>query len=195
MHVPTWSDPTTVHIKLVPPVSSLPLSVEAQTRINLPCVLQLQSSSLRLTDAALWRLFLPLPSQIHDIDLRELFECAHLNFTVSGRSIDRYTRAQCSHASVGLTQARPNHGLLTSVTMATCQKPQNWGGSNFNCFYFIYIKVAIKNCLQTPTKLEITTQRSIDQLEINWRDLNRFAQFKGLILNLYKYTAVNLGTC
>ena len=43
---------------------------------------------------------------------REIFGCAHLNFTVSGRSkqasIDIYTRVQCSHANVGLAQARPN---------------------------------------------------------------------------------------
>ena len=47
---------------------------------------------------------------------REIFECAHLKFTVSGRykqtnqqaSIDTHTLPQCSHASVGLAQARPN---------------------------------------------------------------------------------------
>ena len=41
-----------------------------------------------------------------------IFECAHLKFTVSGQSKSTnkhtHTRAQCSHASVGLTQARPN---------------------------------------------------------------------------------------
>ena len=43
---------------------------------------------------------------------REIFECTHLKFTVSGQSkqtsIDTHTRVQCSHASVGLAQARPN---------------------------------------------------------------------------------------
>ena len=43
---------TTVHI-FVPPVSGLLSSVEAQIRIKLPCVLQLQSSSLWVADAAL----------------------------------------------------------------------------------------------------------------------------------------------
>ena len=43
---------TIVHI-FVPPVSGLLLSVEAQIRIKLPCVLQLQLSSLRVADAAL----------------------------------------------------------------------------------------------------------------------------------------------
>ena len=42
----------------------------------------------------------------------EIFECAHLHFTLSSwskqTSIDIYTRAQCSHASVGLAQAHPN---------------------------------------------------------------------------------------
>ena len=40
---------------------------------------------------------------------REIFECAHLKFTVSGRSkqtsVDTHMRVQWSHASVGLTQA------------------------------------------------------------------------------------------
>ena len=38
------------------------------------------------------------------------FKRAYLKFPVSGRSIeiDRHTRAQCSHTSVGLAQARPN---------------------------------------------------------------------------------------
>ena len=38
------------------------------------------------------------------------FKRAYLKFPVSGRSIriDRHTSAQCSHASVGLAQARPN---------------------------------------------------------------------------------------
>ena len=38
---------------------------------------------------------------------------ADLKFPVSGRSIDRHTRVQCSHDSVGLAQARPNYIVLT----------------------------------------------------------------------------------
>ena len=42
----------------------------------------------------------------------EIFECADLKFAVSGQSkqtsIDTHTRAQCSHASVGLAQAKAN---------------------------------------------------------------------------------------
>ena len=46
----------------------------------------------------------------------EIFKRTHLKFTVSGRSkqtnkrtsIDTHTLLQCSYASVGLTQARPN---------------------------------------------------------------------------------------
>ena len=49
--------------------------------------------------------------QLLNVDLREIFEYAHLKFTVSGRSKHTHTRAQCSHASVGLAQARPNHHL------------------------------------------------------------------------------------
>ena len=43
----------TVHIKFVPLVSGLLLSVEAQIRIKLPHMLQLQLSSLQVADAAL----------------------------------------------------------------------------------------------------------------------------------------------
>ena len=48
-----------------------------------------------------------------DIGLREIFEHAHLKFTVSGLSkqASKHTHAcaQWSHASVGLAQARPNN--------------------------------------------------------------------------------------
>ena len=54
---------TTVHI-FVPPVSGLPSSVEAQIRTKLPCVFQLQSSSLRVTDTALWQSGLHWPSHV-----------------------------------------------------------------------------------------------------------------------------------
>ena len=61
---------------------------------------------------------------LHDIDLREIFEYAHLKFTVSGRSMAKakqaskhtHTRAQCSHASVGLAQARPNNRVVTVLS-------------------------------------------------------------------------------
>ena len=54
---------------------------------------------------------------VHEIDLREIFECTHLKFTVYGRkqaNKQAYTRAraQCSHASVGLAQARPNYARI-----------------------------------------------------------------------------------
>ena len=39
----------------------------------------------------------------------EIFECTHLKFTVSDQSIDTHMCVECSHASVELTQARPNH--------------------------------------------------------------------------------------
>ena len=47
----------------------------------------------------------------------EIFECAHLEFTVGGwskqASID--TRVQCCHASVGLAQARPNYKYMCKI--------------------------------------------------------------------------------
>ena len=52
---------------------------------------------------------------MHEIDLREIFECIHIKFTVYGRkqastNVRTYvnTLPQCSPASVGLAQARPN---------------------------------------------------------------------------------------
>ena len=61
---------------------------------------------------------------IHDIDLREIFECAHFKFMVSGQSKQTskhtHARAQCSHASVELTQARPNYLVNVTPTIIAC---------------------------------------------------------------------------
>ena len=54
MTPPEATQSTTVDTKFVLPVSSLQLLVEAQTRIKSPRVLQLQSSSLQVADAALY---------------------------------------------------------------------------------------------------------------------------------------------
>ena len=47
------------------------------------------------------------------VNHREIFKCGHLKFMISGRSKQTnkhtHTRAQCSHTSVGLTQAHPNY--------------------------------------------------------------------------------------
>ena len=55
------------------------------------------------------------------IDLHEIFECAHLKFTVSGQSKQAHkhthTRAQCCHASVGLAQAHPNDLSCSSLPL------------------------------------------------------------------------------
>ena len=55
------------------------------------------------------------PPNKRDIDLCEIFECAHLKFTVSGQSIDIHMRTQCSHASVELAQARPIKGYQVHI--------------------------------------------------------------------------------
>ena len=55
---------------------------------------------------------------MHEIDLREIFECTHLKFTVYGRkqaSTYVNTLPQCSLASVGLAQARPNNYRLEII--------------------------------------------------------------------------------
>ena len=65
---------------------------------------------------------------MHEIDLREILECALLKFTVYGcKQASTYVRMyvntlpQCSPASVGLAQARPNK-LLENVEHASLSK-------------------------------------------------------------------------
>ena len=78
-----------IHIKFVPPVSNLPSSVEAQTsatRASTSVVFALGPRPRTLTVALHAVTGLRM---LYDIDIREIFECAHLKFMVSGRSIDR----------------------------------------------------------------------------------------------------------
>ena len=82
--LPEATQSTIVHIKYVPPVSDLLSSVEAQTsatHASTPVVFTLGPRRCTLTVRAL--------HCVHDIDIREIFECAHLKFPLSGRSIDR----------------------------------------------------------------------------------------------------------
>ena len=76
--IPEVTQSTTIHIKLVPPVSGLLSSVQAQT------------SATRASTSVV---FAPGFNILHYIDLREIFECAHLKFTVSGLSKHKYTHA------------------------------------------------------------------------------------------------------
>ena len=69
---------TTVCIKFSLPMIGLPSSVEAQ---SVPPVLQLQSFSLRVPDTAT----VSTAHMLH-VDLCEIFEYAHLKFTVIGQS-------------------------------------------------------------------------------------------------------------
>ena len=103
----------TIDTKFVPPISGLPSSVEAQTsatRTSTSVVFTPDPRRCTLT-VALYMYML------HDVDHREIFGCTRLKFTVSGwskqaskqASIDTHTCTQCSHASVGLAQARPNY--------------------------------------------------------------------------------------
>ena len=86
--LPEATQSTTISIKFVPPVSDLSSSVEAQTsatRASTSVVFAPGPLRCTLTVALHW------PSHqcfMHDFDIREIFECAHLKFTVSGRSID-----------------------------------------------------------------------------------------------------------
>ena len=73
---------TTVHSKFSQLVSGLPSSVEAQTsatRASTSVVFAPGPRCCTLTVALHW------PNMLH-VDLREIFECAHLKFTVRGRS-------------------------------------------------------------------------------------------------------------
>ena len=83
--LPEAARSTTVPIKFVLPVSDLPSSVEAQTSAMHASTSAPGPLCCTLTVA------LHQPSHqclMHNFDIREIFECAHLKFTVSGRSID-----------------------------------------------------------------------------------------------------------
>ena len=87
--LPEATQSNTVPIKFVPPVSDLPSLVEAQTSATRASTsVVFAPGPLRCTlTVALHR-----PSHqcfMHDFDIREIFECVHLKFPVSGRSIDR----------------------------------------------------------------------------------------------------------
>ena len=61
--------------------------------------------------------------------LHEIFTCVHLKFTVYGRKqTDRHTHnfRNCSHASVGLAQARPNYVSRISPSPAHCDIQSNF---------------------------------------------------------------------
>ena len=122
-------------------MSSLSSSVEAQIRIKSPHMHQLQCSLPWVADAALCTVRPHWPTVLHDINLREIFEYAHLKFTVSGRCKHTHTRAQCSHASVGLAQARPND-VYTHFAVE----------SNPLCFQKPWLRNVIKCTLNEPVK-------------------------------------------
>ena len=118
---------TTVHT-FVPPVSGLLSSVEAQIRIKLPHVLQLQSSSLWVANAALWQSGLHWPS--HASQYRSSWNIWMRSIKIYGKwsvqaskQANIHTRAQCSHASVGLAQARPNKTRKNWISSARLDLP------------------------------------------------------------------------
>ena len=104
----------------VPPVSGLPLMVGRSTT---PEVATRALTSLGVTDTALRQGNSQLITCfVCEIDLREIFECAHLKFTVYGRKQARTyvnTLPQCSPASVGLAQARPNEPSIALLAAWT----------------------------------------------------------------------------
>ena len=82
--LPEATQSTTIYIKIRPPVSGLPSLVEAQisaTRASTSVVFTSGPRYCTLTVAFHW---------VH-VDLREILECAHLKFTVSGWSKQAYT--------------------------------------------------------------------------------------------------------
>ena len=93
--LPEATQSTTVPSKFVPPVSDLPSSVEAQTSsMRASTSVVFAPGPLRCTLTVALHRALHRPSHqwqcfMHDFDIREIFECAHLKFMVSGRSIAR----------------------------------------------------------------------------------------------------------
>ena len=94
---------------------------------QLPCVRSLELSSLRVSFMSTLRSG-SSPSLTAGwaqdyprmFSLCEIFKYAHLKFTVYGRKqASKHTHAhvQCSPASVGLTQARPKHEIITCLLL------------------------------------------------------------------------------
>ena len=63
---------------------------------------------------------LPCP---RTFSLHEIFKCVHLKFTVYGRKHTYTQLPQCSHASVGLAQARPNYAHISDLLFCTFPQP------------------------------------------------------------------------
>ena len=120
----------------VPPLSGLPLMVgiEAQTRSMLPRV-----GHWRCTWAWQWL----KTCFVHEIDLCEIFECADLKFTVYGykqASKHTHARTQCSHASVGLAQARPNkYNWLCTLPVSITQTMKSYWFDT-SCLEMSYVR-------------------------------------------------------
>ena len=96
---------TTIHI-FVLPVSKLPSSVQAQIRIKLPRVLQLQLFSLQVANAASWQSGLHWPSHAHASRYWSSWNIWMCSFKIYDKwlvqaSKHAHAHAQCSHASVG----------------------------------------------------------------------------------------------
>ena len=109
---------TTVPIKFVPPVSGLPLSVEAQTSVT-------RASTLVVLVPCPWHCTLTValhwPSQCFMISIF----VKYLNALIYGKwpdqaSIDTHTRAQCSHTSVGLAPIITIVVLFSPTMLHTC---------------------------------------------------------------------------
>ena len=67
---------------------------------------------------------------------REIFECAHLKFTVQTNkrtSIDTHTLPQCSHTSVGLAQARPSKCYIISSLISEAHVGLCWWLLGWQC--------------------------------------------------------------
>ena len=110
--------------------------VGRSTNQKMPRVLQLPSGSPTLHLGMTIALALTIASNmatrfVHEIDLCEIFECAHLKFTVCGRkqaSTYVNTLPQCNPASVGLAHAHPSKASqllridfrLNKISMCDC---------------------------------------------------------------------------
>ena len=118
---------------------------------KLSCVLQLQSSQLQVTDAAFYSRLQASHTMHTELDLRNITIQTRL-FKIFGiwpqTDIHTHACAQCSHASVGLAQARPGSPQLhipevlpTSVFM---DEPWNEATRHY-VIAFLFMQVLVQS--------------------------------------------------
>ena len=112
---------TTIVIKICTTCGQPAIDDLQQTRNKLPCVLQLQSSQLQVTDAALWQKPFMITYRVHELDLR--------NYKI----LTRYFKIYC----IWLQASKYAHARV-QCSPAHSGSPQKFNYSHFNTFCRIW---------------------------------------------------------